>query len=196
MEVCTKPGTIQSSSFGKCSGRLRERWFVLRISWVYGTESVRRWVADAEIDAGDAPGTSGGERTKIKNLEQEDRELRRANEILKRASVFVNVMLVVSGWVRSFLWCPAVGSGLSRDVRLAQAVGVVGVEPEGLWGPQVRTRRRSNRATSPLRCCRFSKLIDDRGRTTSDVAMKWRSSMWGTHGAEAPTAGRAQDAFC
>ena len=54
----------------------------------YGTESVRRWVADAEIEAGDAPGMSGAELAKMKKLEQEVRELRRANEILKRASAF------------------------------------------------------------------------------------------------------------
>lgn len=54
----------------------------------YGPESVRRWVADAEIEAGDAPGMSAFERAKMKKLEQENRELRRANEILKRASAF------------------------------------------------------------------------------------------------------------
>jgi transposase len=54
----------------------------------YGTESVRRWVMDAEIDAGDAPGMSAAERVKMRKLEQENRELRRANEILKRASAF------------------------------------------------------------------------------------------------------------
>jgi transposase len=54
----------------------------------YGTESVRRWVAEAEIEAGGAPGMSGAERAKMKKLEQENRELRRANEILKRASAF------------------------------------------------------------------------------------------------------------
>jgi transposase len=54
----------------------------------YGTESVRRWVLDAEIEAGDGPGMSTAERTKMRKLEQENRELRRANEILKRASAF------------------------------------------------------------------------------------------------------------
>jgi transposase len=54
----------------------------------YGTESLRRWVAQAEVDAGDAPGMSGAERLKMKKLEQENRELRRSNEILKTASAF------------------------------------------------------------------------------------------------------------
>jgi len=54
----------------------------------YGSESVRRWVAQAEIDAGGVAGISTAERAKMRKLEQENRELRRANEILKRASAF------------------------------------------------------------------------------------------------------------
>jgi len=54
----------------------------------YGAESVRRWVAQAEIDSGDAAGMSTADRVKMKTLEQENKELRRANEILKRASAF------------------------------------------------------------------------------------------------------------
>jgi transposase-like protein len=54
----------------------------------YGAESVRRWVAQAEIDGGEAAGMSTADRVKMKGLEQENRELRRANEILKRASAF------------------------------------------------------------------------------------------------------------
>ena len=54
----------------------------------YGAESVRRWVSQAEIDAGDAAGMSTADRVKVKTLEQENKELRRANEILKRASAF------------------------------------------------------------------------------------------------------------
>ncbi len=54
----------------------------------YGAESVRRWVAQAEIDAGAPAGMSTADREKMKTLEQENRELHRANEILKRASAF------------------------------------------------------------------------------------------------------------
>ena len=54
----------------------------------YGVESVRLWVKQAGIDAGDAPGTTTAEAERIRRLEQEVRELRRANEILKRASAF------------------------------------------------------------------------------------------------------------
>jgi transposase len=54
----------------------------------YGVESVRGWVKQAEIDGGRTPGTTSAEQTRIKQLEQENRELRRANAILKSASSF------------------------------------------------------------------------------------------------------------
>jgi transposase len=54
----------------------------------YGVESVRLWVKQADIDSGDAGGISTADREKMKRLDQENRELRRANEILKRASAF------------------------------------------------------------------------------------------------------------
>ena len=54
----------------------------------YGVESVRNWVHQAETDAGERLGTTTVDAERIKRLEQENRELRRANEILKRASAF------------------------------------------------------------------------------------------------------------
>jgi len=54
----------------------------------YGTESVRSWVHQADIDDGLTAGTTTAEAERIKALEQENRELRRANEILRRASAF------------------------------------------------------------------------------------------------------------
>jgi transposase len=54
----------------------------------YGIESVRAWVRQADIDDGVTAGTTTAEADRIKRLEQENRELRRANEILKRASAF------------------------------------------------------------------------------------------------------------
>lgn len=53
-----------------------------------GTESLRAWVRQADIDAGEKPGTTSADAARIKELEQENRELRRANEILKKASAF------------------------------------------------------------------------------------------------------------
>jgi len=45
-------------------------------------------VKQAEIDAGVKPGVTTAEAERLKQLEQENRELRRANEILRRASAF------------------------------------------------------------------------------------------------------------
>lgn len=59
----------------------------------YGIESVRRWVIDADVDAGHVAGTSSADAARIKALQQEVRELRRANEILKRASTFFGAEL-------------------------------------------------------------------------------------------------------
>ena len=53
-----------------------------------GVESLRSWVKQHEIDHGARPGTKSAEAQRIKELEQEVRELRRANEILKSASAF------------------------------------------------------------------------------------------------------------
>jgi transposase-like protein len=54
----------------------------------YGMESVRNWVNQADIDDGQRAGTTTTDAARIKELEQENRELRRANEILRRASAF------------------------------------------------------------------------------------------------------------
>jgi transposase len=54
----------------------------------YGIESVRSWVRQADVDDGVSAGTTTAEAARIKALEQENRELRRANAILKSASAF------------------------------------------------------------------------------------------------------------
>lgn len=55
----------------------------------YGVESVRQWVAQADTGAGETPGVTTAEVARIRELEQENRELRRANAILKSASAFL-----------------------------------------------------------------------------------------------------------
>jgi transposase-like protein len=52
------------------------------------TESLRKWVRQAERDRGRKPGLTSDERERLKTLERENRELRRANEILRKASAF------------------------------------------------------------------------------------------------------------
>ena len=51
-----------------------------------GPESLRHWVAQAEIDGGTRAGLTTEERARMKELERENRELRRANEILRSAA--------------------------------------------------------------------------------------------------------------
>src|ERR671936_2111009 len=52
------------------------------------SETLRKWVRRAETDEGLRPGLTSDERERLKTLEREVRELRRANEILKAASAF------------------------------------------------------------------------------------------------------------
>ena len=55
-------------------------------------ETLRQWVRQAETDAGERPGLTTDERARMKELEKENFELRRANEILKAASAFFAFM--------------------------------------------------------------------------------------------------------
>ncbi len=64
----------------------------------YGVESVRKWVQRADIDEGLEPGSTSEDVGRIKELEQEVRELRRANEILRRASAFFAAELDRPQW--------------------------------------------------------------------------------------------------
>lgn len=53
-----------------------------------GVETLRRWVLQAQIDAGVKAGPSSVELDEIKQLKRENRDLKEANEILKKASIF------------------------------------------------------------------------------------------------------------
>jgi transposase len=52
------------------------------------SEALRKWVRQAEIDSGQRGGLASEERERIKVLERENVELRRANEILRKASAY------------------------------------------------------------------------------------------------------------
>jgi len=71
-ELGTEHGTVQ-----RVAGQLG-----------YGVETVRKWVKRADVDEGLKVGTSTEDAARIKTLEQEVRELRRANAILRSASAF------------------------------------------------------------------------------------------------------------
>ncbi len=51
-------------------------------------ETLRRWVRQTEIDTGKRGGLTSDERSRVKELERENRELRRTNEILRLASAY------------------------------------------------------------------------------------------------------------
>ena len=52
------------------------------------SEALRRWVRQAERDRGARPGLTTDERAQLKQLQRENFELKRANEILKKAAAF------------------------------------------------------------------------------------------------------------
>jgi len=51
-------------------------------------ETLRKWVRQTEVDSGRRGGLTSDEHARLKDLERENRELRRANEILKKASAY------------------------------------------------------------------------------------------------------------
>ena len=56
-------------------------------------ETLRRWYIEAEVEEGRRPGSTKAERSHVAELERENRELRRANEILKTAAAFFGAEL-------------------------------------------------------------------------------------------------------
>jgi transposase len=52
------------------------------------SETLRKWLRQAERDGGGRPGLTSSERDRLKELERENRELKRANEILRKASAY------------------------------------------------------------------------------------------------------------
>ena len=51
-------------------------------------ETLRSWINKAEVDSGRKPGVTSDQSARLKELERENHELRRSNEILKKAAVF------------------------------------------------------------------------------------------------------------
>jgi transposase len=72
---------LRLSVTGACS-RVSEQLGINR-------DTLRGWVNQAQIDAGSKPGLSTDQQRRLKELEAENRELRRANAILKTASAFL-----------------------------------------------------------------------------------------------------------
>ena len=56
-------------------------------------ETIRNWLRQADIDSGERPGVTTEDKARIRELERENAELRRANEILKSAAAFFGAEL-------------------------------------------------------------------------------------------------------
>ncbi|GAB2578863.1 transposase [Microlunatus antarcticus] len=61
---------------------------VARLLGIGTAETVRKWVRQVEVDAGQRPGATSDESAELKRLRRENAELKRANGILKAASTF------------------------------------------------------------------------------------------------------------
>lgn len=72
-------------------------------------ETLRKWLRQAERDSGKRGGLTTAERDRMKELERENRELKRANEILRKASANISRFATRSGWRRrgsNARWAP------------------------------------------------------------------------------------------
>jgi len=71
------------AAIGEIAGRLG----------IGSAETLRKWVRQAEVDAGQRPGVTSEDSAEIKRLKRENAELRRANDILKAAASFFGAEL-------------------------------------------------------------------------------------------------------
>ena len=91
--VGTPPSSV-NAQFGWYREHLKDhpsQWATMRsVAEKLGCtiEALRRWVRQAERDEGQRPGVTTDERQQLKDLQRENVELKRANEILKKAAAF------------------------------------------------------------------------------------------------------------
>ena len=90
-QVFTGAARARRAHGGGVQGEHESEWAAIRsIAEKIGctSETLRKWVRQAQRDAGRRPGAKSDELERLKELERENRELRRANEILRKASAF------------------------------------------------------------------------------------------------------------
>jgi transposase len=96
-------------------------------------ESLRRWVHGSERDSGKRAGMSTSERERVKDLERENRELKRANEILRKASLVLLTRRssTAAGSDDGVHRCPSCRVRSRADLRLAADRSVELLRAEG-----------------------------------------------------------------
>src|SRR5215207_628512 len=116
-------------------------------------ETLRKWVRRAETDDGLRPGLTSDERQRLKTLERENRELRRANEILKSASAFFGaepicrVLPIAPSTYYQHSGRPPSARAL-RDAKLKAEIARVHAENFGVYGAR-KVWRQLHREGSP-----------------------------------------------
>jgi transposase-like protein len=91
LEICRSSDVwyrarVSSSFMGGMAGGGQVKSIAPKIGCV--PQTLNDWVKKAEVDSGQRPGTTTADAQRIKELEREVKELRRANDILKTASAF------------------------------------------------------------------------------------------------------------
>ena len=139
-----------------------------------GVESLRRWVQQAQVDAGEQPGSTSVQRAGIKELERENRDRREANEIFSAASVFSGELDPASMGHRISLICKALTMlGLVFTERTYRAARRWPASDrtvrDAAWpsGNVTGTVTRRNPNAGPRRCSRRPLIAFERPSTMS-----------------------------
>ncbi|MGN9914762.1 IS3 family transposase [Phytohabitans sp. LJ34] len=114
-------------------------------------ETLRKWVRQAEVDAGQRPGTTSDESAELKRLRRENAELRRANEILKAASGFLRGRAgpAYDTLVRFIDEHRDRFGGVEPICRVLRAHGV-SIAPSGYWAAKARPPSRRQQRDEEL----------------------------------------------
>ena len=112
-------------------------------------DTLRGWVKEAQVDAGTRPGLSSDERRRLKELEAENRELRRANAIVKTASAFFAQIACSTYWAA--VKRPRCARAVS-DAELLTEIQRVHEDNYGVYGARKVRRQLTREGTQVARC--------------------------------------------
>ncbi|WP_386070920.1 IS3 family transposase [Tahibacter sp. UC22_41] len=137
------------------------------------TETLRRWVRQAERDQGKRPGPTTAEQARIKELERELRELRQANEILRKASAYF-----CPGGARPPVQVMTAFIDEHRDAYGVEPIcKVLPIAPSTYYthaARQADPQRRSNRSWRDDTLCGEIRRVWDENKQVYGVRKVWR----------------------